>query len=923
MDSNKKTMHLKKTVFLLFFLSTSFFGFSQKMNIKGIVFDSSGVKMLNNVSVLSVRIKDSLLLGATRTKFDGAFEFANFPIDTFSLIIEHPEYEAKTYYIIGHKGNLEINIPRIQLNSVTKDLAEVVVFANKNPIYYRGDTLVYVADSFKVGENAVVEDLLKKLPGIKVNEDGSLTSQGKDISQVLVDGDEFFGSDPTIATRNLGAKSISSVEVYEKQNEESRPGEDEKIQVLDLRLKDNAKKGYFGKLSGASDFAFFNKNTFYESELLFNKFNKKQKISVFLLNSNTPKSNFAFRDMNKFGLENERNASGMSMWNQGSQANTSGIPQTLKAGVYYSDKIGKTGKIGFNYSYLESNLIANSNSSSQYFLTDTTYFIKDSIQNTTENKAHRINFSYSTNLDSLTFIEIKPNLNIDYAQSEEKNISSFLGETNLKSLETDVMNTNTSNGITSNSQALLRRKFMKKKRELEFKYIFGYSNNETEGQLLSTSNKIAENAIDSIDQKKYNDNSSFSNFGIITYTEPLSDYFKLEFEYLYENGLNKQDKKTFNRGDGSYTEQVNILSNVFDNSRIQHRISAIGIFEKSFHTVIGGIGYRNIDILNTNLISSSQINQNIDNILPRLSYQYKPSMNKRMGIYYTTSSSQPSINDLQPVLDNSNPNRTQKGNPDLKPNYVHNLNGNFNTWQALSGRYIWSGFNASVTNNAFANSSSFDNFGRTISKTVNVDGNLFGNVYFGAGIPFLSRKLEIEPNANVSYNRYTNVINSANNVTQNTSISGGFDFEINLDSLEIEIGNTFSYSNPVSSLSTNSSQPFTTQRYEFSLEWQLKSHITIKLDANYTINSQRADGFNKNIFIVNADVSKAFFKTENLILTLSGNDLLNQNLNLSRQVNGNVVTDNFTSIISRYFLLRLTYKFNNNKTKEDEFKGWH
>ena len=528
-------MHLKKTVFLLFFLSTSFFGFSKKMNIKGIVFDSSGVKMLNNVSVLSVRIKDSLLLGATRTKFDGAFEFANFPIDTFSLIIEHPEYEAKTYYIIGHKGNLEINIPRIQLNSVTKDLAEVVVFANKNPIYYRGDTLVYVADSFKVGENAVVEYLLKKLPGIKVNEDGSLTSQGKDISQVLVDGDEFFGSDPTIATRNLGAKSISSVEVYEKQNEESRPGEDEKIQVLDLRLKDNAKKGYFGKLSGASDFGLFNKNTFYESELLFNKFNKKQKISVFLLNSNTPKSNFAFRDMNKFGLENERNASGMSMWNQGSQANTSGIPQTLKAGVYYSDKIGKTGKIGFNYSYLESNLIANSNSSSQYFLTDTTYFIKDSIQNTTENKAHRINFSYSTNLDSLTFIEIKPNLNIDYAQSEEKNISSFLGETNLKSLETDVMNTNTSNGITSNSQALLRRKFMKKKRELEFKYIFGYSNNETEGQLLSTSNKIAENAIDSIDQKKYNDNSSFSNFGIITYTEPLSDYFKLEFEYLYEN----------------------------------------------------------------------------------------------------------------------------------------------------------------------------------------------------------------------------------------------------------------------------------------------------------------------------------------------------------------------------------------------------
>ena len=464
---------------------------------------------------------------------------------------------------------------------------------------------------------------------------------------------------------------------------------------------------------------------------------------------------------------------------------------------------------------------------------------------------------------------------------------------------------------------------MKKNRELELKYILGFSDNKTAGNLLTTTNNILLDSIETIDQKKNNDNSSISNYGILSYTEPLSDNWKLQFEYLFENGLNTQDKKTFNRGDGSYLESVSSLSNVFDNSRIQHRLTAIGSFEKNFHTVIGGIGLRNIAIENINYISDKVINQNFNNFLPRLSYQFKPSMSKRMGIYYTTSSSQPSINDLQPVVDNSNPNRTQEGNPDLQPNYVHNLNGNFNTWQALSGRYIWSGFNASVTNNAFANSTTYDNFGRTVSKTVNVDGNLFSNVYFGAGIPFLSRKLEIEPNANASYNRYTNFINTEKNITQNTSFSGGLDFSLQLDSLEITVGNTYSYTNPVSSLSSVSNKPYSSQRYEFDLEWQLKRHFTIKIDANYSINSQRADGFNKNIFIVNAELSKAFFKTENLIITLSGNDLLNQNLNLSRQVNGNIVTDNYTSIISRYFLLKLTYKFNNNKTKEDEFKGWH
>ena len=916
-------MHLKKIVFLLVCFLFSFFGFSQKMNISGVVFDTTGNKRLANISVLTVRIKDSLLLNFTRTKPDGSFELTNFPIDTFSLIIEHPEYEAKTYYIIGHKGNLEINIPRIQLNAFTKDFEEVVVFANKNPIFYRGDTLVYVADSFKVGENAVVEDLLKKLPGIKVNEDGTLTSQGKDISQVLVDGDEFFGSDPTIATRNLGAKSISSVQVYEKKNENSKVGEDEKIQVLDLKLKDGAKKGYFGKISGASDFAAFNKDAFYEGEMLFNKFNNKQKISLFLLSSNTPKSNFGFRDMNKFGLENERNASGMSMFNQGNQANTSGIPQTLKAGIYYSDKIGKTGKIGFNYSYSESNLIANSNSSSQYFLADTTYFLRDTIQNTSHNQSHRFNLTYSVNLDSLTFIEFKPNLNFDFANSDDNNTTGFFGETNSQSLETVIKNTNESKGLSSNSQALIRRKFMKKNRELELKYILGFSDNETAGNLLTTTDKILLNTSDTINQKKNNDNSSISNYGILSYTEPLSDNWKLQFEYLFENGFNKQDKKTFNRGDGSYSELVIPLSNIFDNSRIQHRLSAIGVFEKKSHVVTGGLGIRNIAIENFNIITSAVINQNFNNLLPRLSYQYKPSISKRMGIYYTTSSSQPSINDLQPVVDNSNPNRTQEGNPDLQPNYVHNLNGNFNTWQALSGRYIWSGFNASVTNNAFANSTTYDNFGRTVSKTVNVDGNLFGNVYLGAGIPFLSRKLEIEPNANASYNRYTNFINTEKNITQNTSFSGGLDFSLQLDSLEITIGNTYSYTNPVSSLSSVSNKPYSSQRYEFDLEWQLKRHIKLKIDANYTINSQRAEGFNRNIFIVNAELSKAFFKTENLIIALAGNDLLNQNLNLSRQVNGNIVTDNYTSIISRYFLLKLTYKFNNNKTKEDEFKGWH
>ena len=919
---------MKKLLFQIFIfifpLSPVVFG--QQMKITGTVFDTSGTKKVNEVVVMAVRMKDSLLLKNTRTKDDGTFELSNFAIDTFTLIIEHPLFEPKTYYIFGNKDNFEINIPKITLAEKSKELNEVVIFANKNPIYYRGDTLVYVADSFKVGENAVVEDLLKKLPGIKVDENGQITSQGKQISQVLVDGDEFFGADPTIATRNLGAKGVESVQIYEKEKENAKSGEDDKIQVLDLKLKEDAKKGYFGKISGASDFGLMENTPFYETELLANKFKGKQKISVFLLSSNTPKSNFKWGDMNKFGLDNERNSSGMNDWNQRNTNNTSGVPKTLKAGVYYSDKIGKTGKIGFNYAYYNNELVAAGSSYSQYFLTDTTYYTKDSSSNISSNESHRLNFNYSVNLDSLTFLEIKPNLNFDAATTDNTNISQFIGETQTKSLETDIRNTNDSKGITSNSEALIRRKFKKPKREVEIKYLLSFSDNDTKGKLANNSMFTDTNFTDiKFEQEKTNKNSSINHFTTLTYTEPITKRIKLQLEYLYEFGDVKQDKRTYDFDQISQTFSLEnpFLSNNFDNIRQQQRGTAVGIYENSKHTLTGGIGYRNINIENRNLILDSIIPQNISNILPQFSYQFKPSISKRFSLFYTTNSQQPSINDLQPVRDNSNPNRIQKGNPDLKPNYLHTLKINFNTWSALTGRYIWSGINATYTDNAFGNSTEFDDYGRTISKTVNVDGNMFANLFAGAGLPLFNRKIEIAPNINASYMRYTNYINNVENITQNRSASGGLELELKLDSLEITISNEYSYTDPISSLASASNTPFSMQTYRYDIEWQLPFRFKIKTDGKYIINSQRASGFNRNIFVINAELIRTFLPTENLIIALSGNDLLKQNLNLQRQINGNIITDNFTNIITRYFLLRVTYKFNNNKTKEDEWKGWH
>jgi hypothetical protein len=906
------------------FISTSSFLFGQNIKISGVVNDSSGVNKLNKAVVSLVRLNDSILVDYYRTNQTGEFNF-NVPLDTFYLLIEHPQFEAKTLYVFGNPSELSVEIPFIRMGVKVKSLAEVVVQGNKNRVYYKGDTLIYVADSFKVAENAVVEDLLKKLPGIKIDENGQITSQGREISQVLVDGDEFFGSDPTIATKNLGAKGVESVQVYEKKAQDNASGMDEKIQVMDLKLKADAKRGYFGKASIASDGGIIGNPTtnfpFYESELLFNRFDKKQKFSVFFLSSNTPRSNFRLGDMSKFGLENERESSGMSMWDQSSQRTNTGIPQTTKAGIYFNDRIKNWGKIGFNYSFNQNQLNATQSSLSQYFLQDTSYYTKDSIVNITNNTSHKVNLSFVAKLDSLTSIEIKPSVSFDMAETQNITNNQFLTEAKIPTFTSDIETNNESKGSNVRMEATLMRLFNKPRRELEVKYILNKTDNSTTGSLLTQN--IFQGFVDSVDQQKKNDNGNLLNYAIVTYTEPLAAKWRLQLEYYLETGTSYQTRNTFSLFSGAYTQLVDSLSNQFENQRLQNRGTAMLIYETSKYWFNFGIGFRTIQLDNYNVIGDSSILQNFSNLLPKFTYTYKPSMGTRLVFKYFTRSDQPSLNDIQPVQDNSNPNRVKVGNSTLKPNYVHSFNFQFNRWEALSGRYLYSGLSATLTNNAFASNTYFDALGRTISKTENVDGNIFSNAFFGVGLPMFNRKLELSPNFNANYSKMTNYINNVENITYNPSIGGGLSLELNFDSLEVKLSQNYFYSSPKSTFNAASNMPYSTQEYKAEFKWTLPLNFKIIADGKYTINSQRAGGFNRNIFVLNAEIQRSFLKTENLLVSINAYDLLNQNLNLQRQVNENIITDNYTRLITRYFLLKLTYRFNKNKTKEDDFEGWH
>ncbi|MCT4560735.1 MAG: TonB-dependent receptor family protein [Crocinitomicaceae bacterium] len=920
-------MQLKRYLlaFVVLLSLNSAFG-QQPMRVEGTVYDTTGTKPLLNAVAVAVRIKDSLLLDFARTDASGHFVLDGFPVDTFTLIISHPQFDDKTYYMFGHADNFDIKIPSITMPSKAQELDEVIIYAYKDPIYYKGDTLVYVADSFATSENAVVEDLLKKLPGLEVGQDGTLKSQGKEISQVLVDGDEFFGSDPTIATKNLGAKGVETVQVYEKKQENAGEGE-ETIQVLDLRLKDDAKKGYFGRVSGGTDF-----DQFYEGELLVNKFNKSQKISVFMLTANTPKSEFGFGDRSKFGLENEGNNRRFDddgIFVDFNDGQNSGIPKTLKAGVYYTDKLGekKNHTLGFNYSYYNTRLNSISRSRSQYFVGDSTFYSDDSTRNESFDEQHRINFKYEGKLDSLTRLEIRPSANLSNATQVNKDYSTWRDANDSISRVNQVFNDNASNSTSLSGDVRLERKFMKKRRQLNVRYIGSYQDDAAEGVLSSDNRYTFLNSNDSLEQQKLNSKISKNHSGALTYYEPLGDKFKIQLDYQYDYGFNNQNKETrqdFNPLTGQYDSVNPIFTNNFDNLRQSNRAGAILWWESRKHTIDAGLRVRNVLIDNTNLFTDAVIQQNVTNYLPTFTYRYRPNQSKRLTVRYRTNSQLPAITDLQPIPDNTNPNRVKVGNPNLLPNFQHNFDVSFNTYNALKGRYIYVGMNGQITQNGFGDSTAYiaNAFGVQQSKTVNVDGNYYAVGYAGAGLPFFNRVFMLRPNFSSFISQSTSYIDGEKNTTLSRTASANIDYAFMWDSLDITLRNSFNYNSPISSLASFNTQPFTTQSYFASISWRLPHGFKIETNANYTINGQRSNGYNINFLIWNAAIYKYFLKTQNLEVSVLMNDILNQNIAANRSVSQNVVTDNFTKIISRYFLVKTTLRFNNRKAKEEDEKGW-
>ncbi len=910
-------MPVRKTLLTLavFLLITNVLQ-AQNLRFSGNINDTTGSQPLPNALMMAVKFNDSSLVAFSRSDKKGIFKPFTIAPDTYIVIITHPLFSDKTYLLVPGPSDTAFNFKNVMLPPKSLEIKEVEVLAYREKSYYKGDTLIFTADSFKTRANATVEDLLKRLPGFRVDVSGKITVQGREVDQVLVDGDEFFGTDPTVATRNLNATTIKDVQVYDKKNENTEEGAEETVKVINLKLKEDAKKGYFGKASAAGDF-----NRFYENELLANKFKGTQKMSVFGLLANTPKQAFNYGDIDRYGLSGEQPWSydeESGTWTSQGQ-NGKGVPRTIKAGAYFNDKLGENTKINADYTFNQNRLFSGTETNTQFFLEDTTYTNFKKTSNTGKNESHAANLRLTSKLDSLTELTVRPRIRYSAQENDNVQTDDFISQNQITTRRTVLHNLTSNQSLDINTQFSLKRNFRKKDRSVTLHYQPMYNKYDARTNLKTGFQYFtAELPDSSLDQERTQANKRVEHNASVTYVEPWTKKLKSEFNYNFSHNNSTTNRQTYDLFPAGNDIFNPVLSNHFDNLRLINRTGTKLIYDVKKFRISAGVQLRNVAQQNTNVTTGQKLYLNVNNILPNAMFVYRINQGSNLHLRYNSSSQQPDLQQMQPVVDNSDPNRISLGNPDLRPNFSNNVNFNYWFYKGISDVNFWSGASINVVDDAFSSSTDFDAQGRAVTRPVNVDGNYFGNMWMGGGFPVLKRFMKVYLRLNASHNNNVSYINGTRAVSQNSSIGPNITFEKSVEKFEARISGNYDYNVPKTNLSTSSQQPYYTYKIEGNFEIKLPAKFSITGQGEYVNNGNRTPGYNLNYFILNGSLNKNFLKAENLVVSFLANDILNQNISNERFISTNQIVDRKTQIIRRYFLLRVLYKFNSQKTKQEE-----
>ena len=890
--------------------------------LKGRIVDTLEKRNLENAVVSLLRKSDSTLYSFTRTSATGQFYLQGLDSGHYLLLVTYPK--AVDFMDEIRLENRELDLGQIPLMQKAA-LLEAVMVKQNIAIRMKGDTIEYKADSFKVEEGASVKDLLRKLPGLQVDMNGKITAQGQKVEKVLVDGEEFFSDDPAVVIENLRADAIDKVQSFDKKSDQSEfTGVDDgsRSKTLNLVLKDDKKKGYLGKivLAGGTDER-------YSPEAMINYFKGKKKFSIYGIASNTGKTGLGWDDRGKFGSGSDFGDAEVEMGmgfimitsegddDFGDWSNMyyeEGIPRTIKAGAHASNKWNEDKQnANGNYSLKNMQVHANGNSLTKYILPDSAYYFNERHTTKTTQTEQLFSGLYDLKLDSNTSFRIKFNGKLDQRKNNTVTNSGSDDE------QGNPVNTNyRTNESNSDSRIFLgsflwRQKLRKKGRTLSLSASHKNSETNSSGYLYSEIEQFNNGPVsrDTVDQFKDNESRVLTTNAKLVYTEPMGKKNILEFNYAFQNASSTSDRQSFDKTNGKY-EFLNQLFSIRYGLKSQSNSAGLK-YQYNGKKIIANLGsnlgfssYKQEDSLGREVRTFRYTN-----LFPTARITYKMAVQRNVNLNYSGTPQPPSVDQIQPIRENTNPLFIKIGNPLLQQAFRHNISAYYNDFKMLSGRNIWLNGSIMSTQNAIVTNQQTIN-GITTQQFINTKGNY--NFWFFASYGFKLKKSDIQIGTNLRTDggNYVNFVNGVKNVSRNNSQSFGFYLtRYKEDKFEISFTPEISFNRNNSSINKIKNS-FWSQQHNARMNIFLSKKLQIGSEANVYMR-EKTDAFtgDNNFIVWDASLTYKLFKKNTGLLRLQVNDILKERRGYERRFTSNQIYERNYEMLSRYALLSFTWNF--------------
>ncbi|NSL89395.1 TonB-dependent receptor [Chitinophaga sp. Mgbs1] len=895
--------------------------------IKGQLTDQTTKEAMPAATVVLLHAKDSTVANTAITDNKGNFEITGITDGSYRLYISFLGYKTINRAIQISNDNKQVALGNITMEHKGVNLNAVEILDEKPPIVVKKDTLEFNADAFKTRENAVVEDLLKKLPGVTVDKDGAITAHGETVTKVLVDGKPFFGNDPKLATKNLPANIIDKVQVIDKKSDQAQftqidDGQTEK--AINIVIKKDKRKGMFGRATAG-----YGTDDRFMGSFSLNRFRENQQMSLLGGGNNINNMGYSMQDQMTFssagggggGRGGGGRGGGRMIISQGlgGGGNNGGITRNWNTGLNFSQDFSKNVIFSGNYFFNDTKRDVAQKTSRQTFASTGTTYYNESNMSQTDNSNNRFSARVEYNIDSFHSIIFTPNYSFTNASSYSIRDYATLNSNKDTTNKGSTINDGQGNSQNLNGNLLFRKRFRKPGRSLSLNLT--YSNNINDQQNFNKTNVyfFSNDSSSTFNQRNDIHSVSSSMGANFTYTEPLAKDRFLEVNYgvTRYNSNSKKYTYDFDNGKNEYDQLNDSLSNKFTNSTLNQQAGLALRTTKLKYDYTIGINFL-FNSLDNNTFSfrtqkDSLIQQRTLNFAPNASFNYTFAKNKRLRINYNGTTQQPTVQQLQPVPDNSNALYVQQGNPDLKPSFNNNLNINYNQFNNVTFRGMFSSLSASFGSNKIVNSTRLDTAtGKQFSKPVNVNG------YFSLrGMVHNSIPLSKTPGQNlnsstvVAYSRDVNMTQGTLNYSNSLQLSQNFNVSYSYkELLDVALGAGVNYNATTYTLPTSQNTRYLDYNFNLDFNFNLPLGFMAGSDITCTLNRGRTTGYNLTSTMWNANIAKYVFPKKQGMIKIQGFDLLRQYVSVSRNVSDNYIEDVQSNVLQQYFMVSFTYFLN-------------